>query len=202
MEDVWEEEETKPSRRLTLAERFRNLERKVQLKERDEETKEKTKQFKWPIRWRMKFNRARKKGMEDLMLVLFLNKKNEIEPPRFMPIFDGNMIVWKNKPYEFDPRAVWNIRGMKKNPKAYLIKEIDRRPIRNKAGKFVYEDAAVSNMDIDEIRKRGDSTESDEFLIKAALKAQTAQVKKRMNTAVMVIIAIIVIGGLMWFMFG
>ncbi|GAH22502.1 unnamed protein product, partial [marine sediment metagenome] len=111
-----------------------------------------------------------------------------------MPIFDGNMIVWKNKPYEFDPRAVWNIR-MKGNPKAYLIKEIDRRPVRNKFGKIVYKDAAVSNMDLDDIRARGDSTESDEFLIKAALKAQTAQGRKKANVAIIVIVAL-VIGGI------
>lgn len=201
MESFREEEETTTSRGLTLAERFRKLEEKVKLQERGEETKKKTRQFKWPIKWRMKFNKSRKRGMEDLMLVLFLNKKNEIEPPRFMPIFDGNMIVWKNKPYEFDPRAVWNLRGIKRNPKAYLIKEIDRRPVRNRYGKIIFKDAAVSNMDIDEVRARGDSTESDEFLIKAALKAQTSQVKKRINTAAMVIIAIIVVGGLMWFLF-
>ena len=133
------------------------------------------------------------------MLVIFLNKKNQIEPPKFMPVFDGNMIVWKNKPYEFDPRAVWSVKGMKGNPQAYLIKEIDRRPVRNKAGKIVYRDAAVSNQDLDEIRFRGDSTESDEFLIKAALKAQTSQVKKNANIAVIVIVALVVIGGLAYF---
>lgn len=137
-----------------------------------------------------------------MMLVIFLNKKNEIESPRFMPIFDGNMIIWKNKPYEFDPRAVWTIKGVKKHPRVYLIKEIDRRPIMNNKGKVVYSDAAVSNMDIDEIRLRGDSTESDEFLIKAALKAQTAQIKKNVNIMAIVIIAILLIGGLLWFMFG
>jgi hypothetical protein len=136
------------------------------------------------------------------MLVIFLNKKNEIEHPRFMPIFDGNMIVWKNKPYEFDPRAVWRIQGVKKNPQVYLIKEIDRRPVRNKQGKIVYRDAAVSNMDIDEIRSRGDSTESDEFLIKAALKAQTTQMKKKVNIMAIVLVIIAAIGGLIWFMFG
>jgi hypothetical protein len=67
---------------------------------------------------------AKRKINAENMLVIFLNKKNEIEPPKFMPIFDGNMIVWRNKPYEFDPRAVWRVKGMKGTPQAYLIKEI------------------------------------------------------------------------------
>ncbi|MBT53766.1 MAG: hypothetical protein CMF72_10270 [Mameliella sp.] len=135
-----------------------------------------------------------------MMLVFFLNKKNEMESPKFMPIFDGNMIVWKNKPYEFDPRAVWTVMGMKRNPKAYIIKEIDRRPIRNKFNKVIYKDAAVSNMDLDEVRARGDSTESDEFLIKAALKAQQVHAKGKMSVGVLVFIGIIVVGGLLYFL--
>ena len=196
------EEPTTEHRGLTLAERVRDLERKKLLAERSEETFKKTKQFKYPFKWRMKFNKAHRGAMEDKMLVIFLNKKNEIEPPKFMPIFDGNMIVWKNKPYEFDPRAVWRIKGVRKHPQAYLIKEIDRRPVRNKYGKIVYRDAAVSNMDIDEIRARGDSTESDEFLIKAALKAQTTQTRKQVNIALMIILGIIGVGVLMYFLFG
>lgn len=188
-------------RGLTLAERVRALERKEKVLERGIETEEKTRQFKFPFKWRRKFLQAKKKVNNENMLVIFLNKKNEIEPPRFMPIFDGNMIVWKNKPYEFDPRAVWRIKGIRGNPQAYLIKEIDRRPVRNKFGKIIYKDAAVSNMDIDEIRIRGDSTESDEFLIKAALKAQTSQVKKNVNIALIVIVAIIAVGALVYFLF-
>ena len=184
---------------ITLADRVRELEEGKKLAQRAEETIRKTKQFKFPIRWRMKFNKAKRKTMSNMMLVLFLNKKNEIEPPRFMPIFDGNMIIWKNKPYEFDPRAIWTIKGMKGNPKAYLIKEIDRRPVRNKFEKIVYKNAAVSNMDLDDIRARGDSTESDEFLIKAAIKAQTASGRKKANIAILIIVAL-VIGGILWFL--
>lgn len=142
------------------------------------------------------------------MLVIYFNKKNEIEAPRFMPIYDGNMVIWKNKPYEFDPRAIWRIKGVRGQPMVYCIKEIDRRPIKNPDGTFKRDqhgrrifsnEAAVSNLDVDEIRARGDSTESDEFLIKAALKAQTTQTKKQVGAAVMVAIAIAVIGGLIWF---
>jgi len=197
-----EEAERRPRRIISLADRVRDLEKKKVLAERSEETARKTKQFRYPFKWRFKFNQTRRRNNEEKMLVFFLNKKNEIEPPKFMPIFDGNMIVWKNKPYEFDPRAIWRIKGVKKAPMAYLIKEIDRRPVRNKDGKIRYRDAAVSNMDIDEIRARGDSTESDEFLIKAALKAQTSKAKKNVNIAVIVIIIIIAVGVLGYFLFG
>lgn len=169
----------------TLAERLRKLEGKVKHIDRDEETLERTKTFKFPFKWRRQFNKS-KKVPSEMVLVLFLNKKNQIEPPKFMPIFEGNMIVWKHKPYEFDPRAVFTVKGMKGNPQAYIIKEIDRRP--------------VSNMNLDEIRARGDSTESDEFLIKAALKAQIAQTKKNINTAVLVILGLIVVGAVIYFL--
>jgi len=196
MANVQWKEQGEERRGLTLAEKVKNLERAQKLSERSEITKKKTKQFKFPFKWKFKFNQAKKASKSEMMLVIFLNKKNEIEPPRFMPIFDGNMIVWKNKPYEFDPRAVWRIKGIKGTPQTYLIKEIDRRPVRNKSGKKFYRDAAISNMDIDEIRMRGDSTESDEFLIKAALKAQTAQNKKAMTTGAIIIIGLIVLGAL------
>jgi len=199
MESIWEEEEEDEPRGLSLADRIRKLESKVRLKERNKETKERTKQFRFPRKWRRKFSQAKRKSKRNMMLVFFLNKKNELELPKFMPIFDGNMIIWKNKPYEFDPRAVWNVLGMKGNPKAYFIKEIDRRPVRNKYGKIIYTDAAVSNMDLDEVRERGDSTESDEFLIKAALKAQTTQAKRKVNIAIIIIVAL-VLAGLLWFL--
>jgi hypothetical protein len=189
-------------RGMTLADRVRTLERERRLFSREVITEEKTKQFKWPWKWRRKFSQSKKKDKAEMMLVIFLNKKNQIEPPKFMPIFDGNMIVWKNKPYEFDPRAVWVVRGMKGTPQAYLIKEIDRRPVRNKYGQNVYRDAAVSNQDLDEIRERGDSTESDEFLIKAALKAQTSQVKKNFNVAILVVVGLVVLGIVAYLMFG
>ena len=197
-----QQKEEQSSRGVTLAERVKELEERDKLSKRQTETTERTKEFKFPFKWRFKLRSAKRKRYNDMILVFFLNKKNQIEPPKFMPIFDGNMIVWKNKPYEFDPRAVWTVQGMKGNPQAYFIKEIDRRPIRNKKGKPVYIDAAVSNLDIDEIRARGDSTESDEFLIKAALKAQTTQMKKGVNIALIVIVALIAVGGLIWFLVG
>ena len=191
----------KEERVVTLAERVGQLEKQLKLSAQSEISKKETKIFKWPFKWRSKFNASKKKVNADNMLVIFLNKKNEIESPKFMPIFDGNMVIWKNKPYEFDPRAVWRVKGMKGTPQAYLIKEIDRRPVRNKYGRIVYRDAAVSNQDLDEIRMRGDSTESDEFLIKAALKAQQTQVKKNMNIAIIVVVGLVILGIVAYLMF-
>jgi len=200
MED-FQQEQTE-NRGITLAERFKKLERDVKIQKRAIETNKIEKQFRWPFKWKRKLAQTNKPINTERILVFFLNKKNEMEPPRFMPIFDGNMIIWKNKPYEFDPRAVWTVKGMRKNPKAYLIKEIDRRPTRNKFGRAVYKDAAIHNLDVDEIRQRGDSTESDEFLIKAALKAQTTQQRKNANIAVLIIVGLLVVGGVIWFVSG
>jgi len=200
MED-FQQEQTE-NRGITLAERFKKLERDVKIQKRAIETNKIEKQFRWPFKWKRKLAQTNKPINTERILVFFLNKKNEMEPPRFMPIFDGNMIIWKNKPYEFDPRAVWTVKGMRKNPKAYLIKEIDRRPTRNKFGRAIYKDAAIHNLDVDEIRQRGDSTESDEFLIKAALKAQTTQQRKNANIAVLIIVGLLVVGGVIWFVSG
>ena len=208
MASIWKEENSDRGRSLTLAERIRNLERKAQIRERSDETDEKIKQFKFPFKWKRKFLQSKRKSASEKMLVIYFNKKNEIEPPKFMPIFDGNMIVWKNKPYEFDPRAIWRIKGVRGQPMVYCIREIDRRPIKNPDGswkrdymgrKIYSSDAAISNNDIADVRERGDSTESDELLIKAALKAQTTQNKKNLSIGVLIIIGIIVIGGLIWF---
>ena len=198
MEDFQEESKSRTTR---IADRVYDLEQKLRVKEMEEETKQEKKEFKWPWKWGRKFKQANKKKNKEMMLVFFLNKKGEMEPPMFMPIFDGNMIIYRNKPYEFDPRAVWNIKGMKGNPRAYIIKEIDRRPVKNKYGKWVYSsDAAVTNMDVDEIRERHDSTESDEFLIKAALKAQQVQANKRAFSIIGIIVVVVIIGVVMYFL--
>ena len=188
--------------KITLAERIRRLEDDKKLSDRKLTTKKKQKKFKYPFKWSSKMRQTNKKQNSEKILVFYLNKKNEIEPPRFMPIFDGNMVVWRNKPYEFDPRAVWTVKGIPKNPKAYLIKEIDRRPVSNHRGKYLYADSAVSNMDLEDIRERGDSTESDEFLIKAALKAQKQEMKKNVGKGVLVVVGLIVVGVVIWLLAG
>jgi hypothetical protein len=203
MEDVSEEE----SYPTTLRERLQQKQNEVKELKMKLETVKKTKSFRFPFKWNWKFNQAKKKVNADKALVLFFNKKNEIEAPKFMPIFSGNMIVWKNKVYEFDPRAIWTLR-MKGFPRVYCIREIDRRPVINRYGqivkttdgKTIYGNAALSNLDIEQVRARGDSTESDEFLIKAALKAQTTQTQTKVNWIIIAVIVIAAIIGIVWLM--
>ena len=194
------QEEATVKKGMTLADKMRSLEKRVSLSEKEIETKRKTKQFQFPFKWKMKFNQSKQPSKSEMMLVFFMNKKNELEPPKFMPIFDGNMIIYKNTPYEFDPRAVWTVRGMKGNPKAYFIKEIDRRPVMNRQSKKIYRDAAVSNMDLDEIRERGDSTESDAFLVKAVLSARLTKTAKQVSKGVLIVLGLIVVGVIIWAM--
>jgi len=152
------------------------LQRLVHEKETNEkrtESKFGSKPWRWPWSIRMKAGQAAKK--KESILVFYLNIKGEIEP-MIVPIYGGNMVIIRNKIYEVDPRAIWTFKAGFKTYKVKIIKEIDRRP--------------VSNLDLDEIRKRGDATDSDEFLIKAALKAQTIQIAKPMNKAVLIAIGI------------
>lgn len=139
---------------------------------------------KWPIpfKWKSAANRAGKE--RDVVAIMFLNIKGEIEQPMLLPIY-GNMVLLRNKIYEVDPRAFWILRQGTKMYKFLIIKEIDRRP--------------VSNLDLDEIRRRGDATDSDEFLIKMALRAQQTQTVKPMNKWVAILIGIVVLGVLIYF---
>ena len=99
----------------------------------------------------------RSQKLRDFIMVQYLNIKGEEEPARLYPIYSGNMVIIRNRPHEVDPRSFWRFKMGKQSASKLIIKEIDRRP--------------VSNLNYDEIKKRGDATDSDEFLIKAALKA-------------------------------
>lgn len=118
-------------------------------------------------------------------MIWYLNIKGEVEQPLVVPIYSGNMVIIRNKIHEVDPRAMWNWKVGMKNHKVLIIKEIDRRP--------------VSNLDLDEVRKRGDATDSDEFLIKAAIRAQTAATAKPISKWVWIIIGIAVVAVLIFF---
>ena len=54
-------------------------------------------------------------------------------------------------------------------------------------------------MDWDEIKKRGDATHSDEFLIKMALRAQQTQTVKKMSKWAAILIGIAVLGVIIFF---
>lgn len=162
------------------------------------ETSEREKPAGWPNKWLRMFRKADKKQNNEMALVFYFNKKNMIEEPKFMPIYDGNMIVWKHKVYRFDPRAMWLIKFKNRVTRAYCIREIDRRPIRNPDTKEViyYRGGEISNQDADEVINSGNSTDSDELLIKAFLKAQTKEAKKmNVNWIVIGIIALVVLVG-------
>jgi len=138
-------------------------------------------QFKWPAKWKSIFKNSRKK--KNKILVIFLNIKGEMESPKLYPIYSSNMVIIKNRPYEVDPRSFWRVGKYS----CQIIKEIDRRP--------------VSNLDYNEIKLRGDSTDSDEFLIKAALQAIVGPSKaKEMDKKVLIIIGIIIIAAVVFFL--
>jgi hypothetical protein len=152
--------------------------------EMKKDTSEKQKKWKWPYGWKIKAKKSSK--LKDSVLVFYLTIRGELETV-IVPIYGGNMVIIKNKVYEFDPRAVWTTKIGMKYYKVLVIKEIDRRP--------------VSNLDLDEIKRRGDSTDSDEFLIKAALKAQVQTTAKAVGKGIIILIAVIVIGALLVFFF-
>ena len=160
----------------------RALKEREQIEKLREETKAEKKPFKVPFKWKSTATRAGKQ--RDMVAILFLNIKGEIEKPMILPIY-GNMVLIRNKIYEVDPRAFWTLRQGMKMYKFLIVKEIDRRP--------------VSNLDLDEIRRRGDATDSDEFLIKMALRAQQTQTVKKMSKAVAVIIGIVIIAAVIFF---
>lgn len=216
MEDVWSEEPEYPDSgrvkdsvavdKKPLAEELTTLRGDLEQLRREKETKETMKQFKFPFKWRWKFNQSKNKKNLEKVLIIFLNKKNEMETPVFVPIYAGNIVIYRNKPYEYDPRGMWRMKGVRGYPSVYLIREIDRRPlinprtgryVKDKEGRIIFsKDAAVSNMDIEEVRARGDSTESDEFLIKAALKAyQSQKTGAQINWMVVGIVLLIVVVG-------
>ena len=174
--------EVKPLRALNKEELNHPRVRDLLIKIREEqqqgtqkkETKKEKKKFKYPMSWKSKAGKSSKRP--DTVLVFYLNIKGEIQTPMIVPIYSGNMVIIRNKIHEVDPRAMWSLKLGAKTHKVLIIKEIDRRP--------------VSNLDIDEIKRRGDATDSDEFLIKAALRAQTAVAKKPIPIWVWIVLAI------------
>ena len=151
------------------------------IKETQEHLK-KQKKWKWP--WKVRREMDTSKKVKDQILVFYLNVRNELEMPRLYPIYGGNMIIIRNKPYLLTPLAVLSHGKYK----CVVIREIDRRP--------------VSNMDYKDVKARGDSTESDEILIKATLKAMLGPTKTPMNKnmIIIVVVIIVIVGGLLYFM--
>jgi len=152
------------------------------IKDTEKFLKNKKKKFKFPSKHRGVMKKANKKG--NTILVWYLNAKGIIEPPKMYPMYSSDMIIVRNKPHQIDPRAFWRMGKYQ----CLLIKEIDRRP--------------VSNLDYDEIKRRGDATDSDEFIIKAAMQAIMGKpVKKPVNRNVIIVIGILAAVALGYFLF-
>jgi len=140
----------------------------------------KKKKFKWPIKWKALMKRSKKD--KNRILIFYFTQKGVIIP-MLIPIWSGNIVVINNKPYEVDPRAFWRVGKFT----CMAFKEIDRRPI--------------SNLNYSEIVARGDSTHSDEILIKTVLRAVAkGGIGKPVNKKAIVIIGIIALGALVFFM--
>lgn len=175
-----------PAPGMTLSKKLNRIIYEQEFGEKIKETeaflKNEKKQFKFSYRHKKEMKDSLKPKNAHKILVMFITITNELMGPKLYPIYSGNMVIINSKPYELDPRAVLRFG----KHRCLIIKEIDRRP--------------VSNLDLDEIKRRGDSTSSDEFLIKAAMKAQqTAIPKKEMNKTVIIIIILVVVGALLYF---
>lgn len=137
------------------------------------------KEYKIPAKLKMLMKKSQKN--KNAILIFYLTQRGDLIP-MLIPIWSGNMVIIRSKPYEVDPRAFF----MFGKTRCMIFKEIDRRP--------------VSNLDYDEIKARGDSTHSDEFLIKASMRAFVGGVKKSVDKKVIVFIGIAVIGAIIYFM--
>ena len=88
------------------------------------DTEEEQKPFKYPSKWKRAMNKSTGKAADDKVLMLYLNIKGEIEPPRLVPLYSGNIIIWKHKAYEFDPRASWTTKIKRKIIKCVIIEKL------------------------------------------------------------------------------
>jgi len=139
------------------------------------------KKFKIINKWKKILKKGTKKGRQ--IVVWYLNEKGVIEPPKLHPIYSSNMIIIRNSPHEVDPRAFWRMGKYQ----CLLIKAIDRR--------------AVSNLDYDEIKQRGDATDSDEFIIRAAMQAIIGKPKKApVNKTTVIIVGILILVAIVYFL--
>jgi len=188
METIWKEQGTT---RGGIKNRLDKLEEEFRLKEMRRKTKEEQEEFKYPWKWKRNFKKAaKKKPAQNKILVIYLNAKGEIEQPVLVPLFSGNIIIYKNKAHIFDPRDTWLVylpRG--KMVKCVLVREIDRR--------------LVSNRDFDEVKKEGYATDSDEILLKMVTKAMIEKVKAKVGgKAIVIAIAVVIALGIaLYFIF-
>jgi len=102
---------------------------------------------------------------------------------KLTPIVSGNIIVINNKAHKLNPKDIWRFGKQS----WYIHREISRKP--------------VSNQDYEEVRKKGDDTDSDVVLIKAVLGAIMKPKKELKKNAIIwiIVVAAIAILGLIFF---
>ncbi len=174
----------KPSPNLPLTKKLNRILYEQKYGDKIKHTKKfmkKKKKFRFPFKWKKIIKLANKKGNQ--VLVWYFNRKGTIEPPKLHPLYASDMIIIRNRPHEVDPRAFWRLG----KHQCLCIKEIDRRPI--------------SNLDYQEIKARGDSTDSDEFIIKASMQAMLSSQKKKvaLNKGLLIVLGIVALAVVVFF---
>ena len=165
-----------------MAGKIKELERRQAILERKiMEGKSKSKK---PFKLPMGINRILKGGMKlnESIVTQYLTQKGEVKF-KVCKIISGNIIVVNNKAHELNPKHLW--RCGKKT--WYIHREIDRKP--------------VSNEDYDDVKKRGDDTDSDVVLIKAVLGAMMKPKKEVKKSWVVGIVIAIVVAFVMYILF-
>jgi hypothetical protein len=163
------------------------LKEEIRIGKMKDETEKEKKKLKFPRSWISNMKKSNKKINLDKVLVWYLNIKGEMEHPVLLPLYSGNIVIHRDKAYEFDPRSLWTITIKKAIVKCLLIREIDRRP--------------VSNLDWDEVKKRGDATDSDEILIKVVTKAIIEKQKKAVTKGAIIAVVVIIVAVIIFMLF-
>ena len=136
----------------------------------------KAKPFKLPGRVNRVVNSGMKAG--DSIVTQYLTQKGEIKF-KTQKIISGNIIVVNNKAHSINPKHLWRCGKQT----WYIHREIDRNP--------------VSNEDYEEVKARGDDTDSDVVLIKAVLGAMMkpkTEIKKGWIIWIVVAVVVGVVG--------
>lgn len=171
---------------MSIREELNDMRDEMKYQKYREDTRKKKKEWSIPTRWKSIYNKSTKKGSQDKVLVQYLTSKGYELPPMILPLYSGNLIIYKDKVHEFDPRALYNLRIGTKMYKKIIIREIDRKP--------------VSNLDWAEVKARGDTTRNDEIILKMLRLAMIEKVKKQATTWMWYILGALVLGGIAWYL--
>jgi hypothetical protein len=171
---------------MSLKDDVEDLKEELKYKREIEETKKLGKEWKLPFKWKSAMNKSVKKANKNNVLVFYLSAKGEIEQPMLLPLYSGNLIIYKDKAHEFNPRALFNMYSGNKLYKVLIIREIDRKP--------------VSNLDWDKVKLRGDTTRNDEILLKMLRLAMIEKVKKAVSSWIWYGLGAVVLAGIVYFL--